>query len=497
MGVTRGYWGEFGLVVALTGAAALLAEPLVLVGAAGVGGWLVARHYAFVRAVSDAAASLAVTQSPERERLSEDDSVTVALEATLPDPAPLDLDVRADAPVGVEVDDSGTGDSDDDGTDSIADDGPSVTLPAGEREATAAFEARCPLAGEFRFDRPTVTTADESGRFTARFATGEPATVTVDARGPRDLHVGTGGDAIDTPYGDLDTGERGVGLDFAELRSYVPGDAVRNIDWKATARFDEAYVRTYETTAERRIALLVDCRSAMATGPAGATKFDYLRRFALGMVEYARQRSEPLGLYAVGDEGLIANRAPAADVESYAAAERRLRELAPGDAAESDRRAPKDTSPAIARQRARRLQADDSAYAERLEPFFAAADPYVERIEGDPLYGAVRSSLSRVSGALTTVVLTDDSNRARTRAAVRAAARGDGTVLAFLTPTILFERDGGDPEATYERYADFERFRRELANERGVAAFEVAPGDELSRLLAGHRARRRAAEAGD
>jgi uncharacterized protein (DUF58 family) len=485
MGVTRGYWGEFGLVVALTGAAVLLAEPLLLVGAAGVGGWLVARHYAFVRAVSNVAESLAVTQTPERDRLSEGDSAEIALDAELPGPSPLDLDIEADVPVGVEV---GDGEA-------------TFALPAGEHEATTTFEANCSLAGEFRFDRPTVRTTDDSERFTARFAGGEPATVTVDARGPRDLHVGTGGDAIGTPYGDLDTGERGVGLDFAELRSYVPGDAVRNIDWKTTARFDEAYVRTYETTAERRVALLVDCRSAMATGPEGATKFDYLRRFALGMAEYARQRNEPLGLYAVGDEGLVANRAPAANEEGYAAVEERLRELAPGDGGTDERtraeRTRAGTSPALARRRASRLRGDDSAYAERLEPFFAAADPYVERIEGDPLYGAVRSAIARLSGTVTTVLLTDDSNRARTRAAVRTAARGDGTVLAFLTPTVLFERGGGDPEATYERYADFERFRRELANEKAVAAFEVAPGDELTRLLAGHRARRRSPEAGD
>lgn len=493
MGVTRGYWGEFGLVVALSCAAALLAEPLLLVGAAGVGGWLVARHDAFVRAVAAVDAALDATQSLERERLSEGDAVTLTLDAALPEPAPFDLEFEADDPVGVELGDAEA----------------SATLPAGRREATATVEARCPVAGQFRFDRPTVRTADGSGRFTARFAAGEPATVTVDARSPRDLHVGTGGDRIGSPYGELDAGERGVGLDFAELRSYVPGDAVRNIDWKATARFDEAYVRTYETSAERRIALLVDCRSPMATGPDGATKFDYVRRFALGMVEYARQRSEPLGLYAVGDEGLVANRAPAADEEGYVAVEERLRDLAPRDAdatgdsggnsarAQGGRSTPAGISPAVARRRAGLLRGEESPYAERLEPYFAAADPYVRRIEGDPLYGAVRTAVARLSGTVTTVVLTDDADRARTREAVRAAARGDGTVLAFLTPTVLFEDGAADPEATYERYADFERYRRELANERGVAAFEVAPGDELSRLLAGHRAHRRSAEAGE
>ena len=499
MGVTRGYWGEVGLVVASAGGAALLREALLLVGAAGVGGWLLARHYAFVRDLSGVAASLSVTQSPERERVTEENAVELTLEATLPSPTPVALDVETDAPVGVRLDGEAR-----------------TTLQREDREATATVAADCPLAGEFRFDRPTVRTTDESGRFTAAFAAGDPATLTVDARAPRDIHVGSGGETIGTPYGELDAGERGSGLNFAELRSYVPGDAARNIDRKATARSDEAYVRTYETTAERRMALLVDCRTAMATGPSGAAKFDYLRKFALGLVAYARERSEPLGLYAVGDEGVLVSHAPAADEETYATIERRLREFAPSDASatrDADAtgdaspdgedsatradRTPARVSPAAARERSGLLRDDDSAYADRLGPFFGATDSYVQHIAGDPLYGAVRAGIARLSGDVTTVVLTDDSNRDRTRAAIRTAARGEGTVLAFLTPTALFERAGRDPEETYRRYVDFERYRRELDNERGVAAFEVAPGDELSRLLASHKSNRRSAEAGD
>ena len=38
---------------------------------------------------------------------------------------------------------------------------------------------------------------------------------------------------------------RGRGLDFEEIRDYVPGDDVRTIDWKVTARTGEPYVKRY------------------------------------------------------------------------------------------------------------------------------------------------------------------------------------------------------------------------------------------------------------
>ena len=38
---------------------------------------------------------------------------------------------------------------------------------------------------------------------------------------------------------------RGRGLNFEEMRTYVPGDDVRTIDWKVTARTGRAHVRVY------------------------------------------------------------------------------------------------------------------------------------------------------------------------------------------------------------------------------------------------------------
>jgi uncharacterized protein (DUF58 family) len=59
---------------------------------------------------------------------------------------------------------------------------------------------------------------------------------------------------------------RGRGLDFEELRAYVPGDDVRSIDWQVTARMPKPYVRVYTEERDRPTMLLLDQRINMFFG---------------------------------------------------------------------------------------------------------------------------------------------------------------------------------------------------------------------------------------
>ena len=59
---------------------------------------------------------------------------------------------------------------------------------------------------------------------------------------------------------------RGRGLNFEELRNYLPGDDTRNIDWKVTARTGVPYVRVYTEEKDRTVWLLIDQRVGMFFG---------------------------------------------------------------------------------------------------------------------------------------------------------------------------------------------------------------------------------------
>src|SRR5690625_6020018 len=51
---------------------------------------------------------------------------------------------------------------------------------------------------------------------------------------------------------------RGQGTEFDSLREYVPGDDVRSIDWRASARRAEVVVRTWRPERDRRVLMVLD-----------------------------------------------------------------------------------------------------------------------------------------------------------------------------------------------------------------------------------------------
>ncbi|WP_209018166.1 DUF58 domain-containing protein [Roseibium aggregatum] len=59
---------------------------------------------------------------------------------------------------------------------------------------------------------------------------------------------------------------RGRGLNFEELRGYLPGDDPRMIDWKVTARTGAPHVRVHTEERDRPVLLLVDQRMSMYFG---------------------------------------------------------------------------------------------------------------------------------------------------------------------------------------------------------------------------------------
>ena len=59
---------------------------------------------------------------------------------------------------------------------------------------------------------------------------------------------------------------RGRGMDFDEVRLYQPGDDVRNIDWRVTARTSRAHTKIFRIEKERPVVLAVDQRAKMAFG---------------------------------------------------------------------------------------------------------------------------------------------------------------------------------------------------------------------------------------
>jgi uncharacterized protein (DUF58 family) len=65
---------------------------------------------------------------------------------------------------------------------------------------------------------------------------------------------------------------KGRGIEFEEVRPYVPGDEVRDIDWNVTARLGQPYVKRFVEQRELTVILVVDISRSMRFGTTGVEK---------------------------------------------------------------------------------------------------------------------------------------------------------------------------------------------------------------------------------
>jgi uncharacterized protein (DUF58 family) len=89
---------------------------------------------------------------------------------------------------------------------------------------------------------------------------------------------------------------KGRGMEFDEVRPYVPGDDVRTIDWNVTARMGEPYVKRYVEERELTVLLLVDISPSLNFGSAARSKREAAVELSALLAFSAIHNSDKVGL---------------------------------------------------------------------------------------------------------------------------------------------------------------------------------------------------------
>ncbi|MCP3902293.1 MAG: DUF58 domain-containing protein [Planctomycetes bacterium] len=94
---------------------------------------------------------------------------------------------------------------------------------------------------------------------------------------------------------------RGRGMEFSEVREYVPGDDVRTIDWNVSARMGHPFVKKFTEERELTVVLVVDVSGSEHFGTGSSTKMQVLAEISALLAFSAIMNNDRVGLLLFTD----------------------------------------------------------------------------------------------------------------------------------------------------------------------------------------------------
>jgi uncharacterized protein (DUF58 family) len=94
---------------------------------------------------------------------------------------------------------------------------------------------------------------------------------------------------------------KGRGMEFADVREYVPGDDVRTIDWNVTARTGHPFVKRYVEERELTVMLLVDLSASGRFGSVARLKSEIATELCALLALCAIRNNDKVGLILFTD----------------------------------------------------------------------------------------------------------------------------------------------------------------------------------------------------
>ena len=107
----------------------------------------------------------------------------------------------------------------------------------------------------------------------------------------------------------------GFSVEFAEHRPYMPGDPVKDIDWKAYGKSDRLYVKEYEEETNLKAYLLLDQSGSMGFSSDGVSKLEYGCYLAAALCYLLLRQRDAVGLITF--DRRIRRYLPPRSVQSY------------------------------------------------------------------------------------------------------------------------------------------------------------------------------------
>lgn len=117
----------------------------------------------------------------------------------------------------------------------------------------------------------------------------------------RKIQIMTSRKVMDVFAGQYESVFKGVGMEFDEVREYMPGDEIRSIDWNVTARMGHPYIKKFVEERELTIMLLLDVSMSSRFGTSERIKSELAAELCSVIAFSAIKNNDKVGMISFTD----------------------------------------------------------------------------------------------------------------------------------------------------------------------------------------------------
>ncbi len=294
------------------------------------------------------------------------------------------------------------------------------------------------------------------------------------------------------------TRRTGGGIDISHIRPFVPGDPLKRIHWKASARLNQLMTKEFfadldeATGGSASISLIIDQGATMARGPPGATELDFAVNVASHVVKSAIARGNQIGLFTYDDQGVATSLGADLSLRHASSVVRSLNEIEPGIPLRPPRAKIEVTGADVVRVKrhfAATEERDEDVrhFRHVISYMYARGEGYLHSLKRAPAFRAIAASLKRAQGQSTIVIVSDlENDFSPLSEGVRLATSRGTRVYVVALFSKIFEQFG-DPllslEDVYAAYDAHLRRMRKLEQIPNVKVIEANTAETLQPAL--------------
>jgi uncharacterized protein (DUF58 family) len=292
----------------------------------------------------------------------------------------------------------------------------------------------------------------------------------------------------------------GSGPDLSHIRPFAPGDPLKRIHWKASAKLNK--LMTKELLAEvdeatggsASVSIIIDQGGTMARGPPGATELDFAVNVASHVVKSAIARGNRIGLITYDDQGVATSLPTDLSLPHASSVVRSLNEIEPGTPLRAPRAKLDVTGADVVRVKRHFAATADDESDEDIRHFrhvvsymYARGEGYLHSLKRAPAFRAIAASLKRAQGQSTIVIISDlEKDFSPLTEGVRLATSRGARVHVVALFSKIFEQFA-EPllslEDVYAAYDAHLRRIRKLEQIHNVTVIEANTAETLQPAL--------------